>query len=100
MSRKLLQTLDFDVTFMSQNPAFDFACHQAYKKAVMLHKIDEDGHCPVEGWERFNSTLEVEFKGYKRIGPEQVYYFSSSLFSFLDDEPFPPDSEATDWYLN
>lgn len=58
---------------------FDRACDEAHRQAVSFFGIDDDGHSSrLPNWERFDSAIELTFKGYTRIGSEHAYRFCAS----------------------
>lgn len=65
----------YDVVVVREESGFDRACDTAYRRAISMYQIDEDGHSPMVGWERSDCSLSVEFKGYKRTGNSHVYSF-------------------------
>lgn len=60
---------------------FDRACESAYRHAVSLLGIDEDGHSgEVNGWERSSCSVCVEFVSFQiRGGMGGIEY----LYSFV-----------------
>lgn len=65
----------YDVVVVREESGFDRACDSAYNRAISIFQIDEDGHSPMVGWERSDCSVNIEFKGYKRMGRSHIYSF-------------------------
>lgn len=64
------------------NPSFDLACHMAYKNAIALSNIDEDGHSDIKDYDRSDCHIEVVFKKLTISGS----YFYEFEFSIIKNE--------------
>lgn len=63
---------------------FDKACDSALKEAIYILKIDEDGHSPIEGWERSCCWFDVEFQKYKAFPDCHRYTFQVTAYRYED----------------
>jgi hypothetical protein len=65
---------------------FDKACDAALKEAVYILKIDEDGHSPIEGWERSCCWFEIEFQKYTACLNYHRYTFQVTAYKCEDED--------------
>lgn len=72
MLKKMGDTEVFHV--VRKEACFDRACDEAWRRAVSIARIDEDGHSTIEGWDRSSSYIEMEFVGYMKQGASDNLY--------------------------
>lgn len=74
---KLRQRKEFSV-IRYYEPNFDKACEAAYRDALMIFGVDDDGHFTnVENSARSTDTLIIEFKSYRQVGSDYIYLFDA-----------------------
>ncbi len=75
------------ITVPRDESGFDRACDYAYRMAVDVFGIDDNGHCDsIPEWERSCCWLEVRFTDYKRVGSEHQYTFEAAPFKHADED--------------
>jgi len=74
-----MKTKKYDIIVHDTRPDFDRACESAYKQALYIFKINEDGHCEHKDYKddflRTNSSINVQFITYISRGYQQTYKF-------------------------
>lgn len=76
-----------DIVIERQEACFDRACDEAYRRAIDLFGIDEDGHSTrLRLWETFNSWLEVALVMYTRVGSSHVYNFKARAMKNQEED--------------
>lgn len=85
-SEEIEFTVDCRGFFMS----FENLCREAYKRAVVIHGIDDCGNSKDERFHRSSSAMKVEFDGFILTGDmgggENEYRFKTWLESCEEDE--------------
>jgi hypothetical protein len=70
-----------------QEANFDRACDEAFKSALCLFGIDEDGDSTrVAGWKRYSCRVDIAFNKYVRMGCEHCYSFTATTVKVVEDE--------------
>jgi hypothetical protein len=80
-----------DIRIQDNRADFDRACESANYQAVMLFGIDDCGHSSkVEGWERSNCSIKIEFKKYTQygnmVGWSHVYLFEAWVEQHIEED--------------
>lgn len=75
-----------EILVIRTEPNFDRACDAAMDQAIRRFGVDSDGHfTKVEGAERSNSWIEIDFSKLRMTGRECVYRFVASVEQSPDD---------------
>ena len=81
---KIGESIEFSVHRSEAN--FDRACDEAYRLAVMMFGIDENGRSGrVDGWESSTCWIDLEFVRYIRSGGVHDYAFTARTDCEKDD---------------
>ncbi len=77
----VIQIGDIENIIVDRNESgFDRACDAAFRMAIARFGVDDNGHSSrVEGWERSQCWVEVEFLRYVRSGCNHTYTFSAMV---------------------
>lgn len=66
---KNIRTEAVNIVIEMDHDSFDGACRQARSRAVMIHEIDDSGHCSDrDTFPRSSSTIVVNFVGMEILG--------------------------------
>lgn len=75
-----------DITITRFEANFDRACDEAYRLAVSMFGINEDGHSErIKDWERSRCWIQLDFVSYIRSGQEHCYTFFATPKKSEDD---------------
>lgn len=72
----------FEISITKLEPCFDKVCSEAQKCAFDFFGIDESRNSSkIEKWIPYSCWIEVEFKLYRSVDGNHVYFFESRALS-------------------